>query len=275
MADKIVQLVDKDGDNIYPVASVPHGASITLTDTDPGEGGTLAADSLVGVYDIENKVSTNMIADGAVITNKIANEAVTSSKVDWTTMGEQTVTILKFNKQSTQNGTMTKTTLKGTELTIQWVNYGQRFCITSGGSNINHLRQSYIVVPEGNTTTGSYLLGGLASGSKTYTYGNGILNGTNYANYSRGGINVTAGIFDYYSNFIDVGGGKAFTTAMVNFARGNGETWNCLGTAMSSGLACYISFGAECTTGPGMLPHFCQGATGSPRRVEVVYEIFE
>lgn len=255
MADKIVQLIDKDGDNIYPVASVPHGASITMTTTDPGEGETLAADNLIGVYGIDNKVTGDMI--------------------DWTTMGEQTVTILKFNKQSTQNGTMTKTTLKGTELTIQWVNYGQRFCITSGGSNINHLRQSYIVVPEGNTTTGSYLLGGLASGSKTYTYGNGILNGTNYANYSRTGINVAAGTFDYYSAFIEVGGGKAFTTAMVDFTRGNGETWNCLGTAMSSGLACYISFGAECTTQSGMLPHFCQGATGSPRRVEVVYEIFE
>lgn len=76
MTDKIVQLIDKDGDNIYPVASVPHGASITMTDTDPGEGETLAADSLVGVYDIDNKVTTDMIED----------DAVTSDKIDPTTL---------------------------------------------------------------------------------------------------------------------------------------------------------------------------------------------
>ena len=52
MADKIVQLIDKDGDNVYPVA------------------GSLAADT--------------------VDTNNIVDEAVTSSKIDFTTFGNQT-----------------------------------------------------------------------------------------------------------------------------------------------------------------------------------------
>ena len=50
MADKIVQLTNLDGDNLYPIASVPHGASITMTNIDPGEGSALAADNYVGVY---------------------------------------------------------------------------------------------------------------------------------------------------------------------------------------------------------------------------------
>lgn len=50
MADKIVQLTNLAGDNLYPIASVPHGASITMTNVDPGEGSVLAADNYVGVY---------------------------------------------------------------------------------------------------------------------------------------------------------------------------------------------------------------------------------
>lgn len=50
MADKIVQLVNRDGDNLYPIASVPNGAVITMTTTDPGEGAALAADNYIGVY---------------------------------------------------------------------------------------------------------------------------------------------------------------------------------------------------------------------------------
>ena len=50
MADKIVQLKDKDDNNIYPIASVPNGAKITMTDTDPGEGAPLEADNYIAVY---------------------------------------------------------------------------------------------------------------------------------------------------------------------------------------------------------------------------------
>lgn len=55
MPNKIVQLVDNENNNIYPVA------------------GSLAQDS----------VTTSTINDGAVTTAKLANEAVTSEKVDF------------------------------------------------------------------------------------------------------------------------------------------------------------------------------------------------
>lgn len=50
MADKIVQLIDKNGDNIFPVATVANGATITMTDTDPGEGSALGDNEYIAVY---------------------------------------------------------------------------------------------------------------------------------------------------------------------------------------------------------------------------------
>lgn len=49
MANKIVQLTDKDGNNLFPVvgADVP---AIEMTNTDPGEGASLAENHYVAVY---------------------------------------------------------------------------------------------------------------------------------------------------------------------------------------------------------------------------------
>ena len=46
MADKIVQLTDKDNNNIFPVTQ----KNITMTDVDPGEGSALPADNYIAVY---------------------------------------------------------------------------------------------------------------------------------------------------------------------------------------------------------------------------------
>lgn len=50
MANKIVQLVDANDDNIFPLSSDPNAAHITMTSTDPGEGSALAANNYVAVY---------------------------------------------------------------------------------------------------------------------------------------------------------------------------------------------------------------------------------
>ena len=68
MADKIVQLVDKNGDNIFPVATVANGATITMTDVDPGEGAALGDNEYVAVYGgdpITLDYSTSEIDTGA------------------------------------------------------------------------------------------------------------------------------------------------------------------------------------------------------------------
>ena len=50
MADKIVQLVDANDDNIFPLSSDPNAAHITMTMTDPGEGVALGQNEFVAVY---------------------------------------------------------------------------------------------------------------------------------------------------------------------------------------------------------------------------------
>lgn len=75
MADRIVQLKDKDDNNIFPVASVANAANIRMTDTDPGEGSALEAGNYVAVYG----------QNGYIETADIADEAITSDKIDFST----------------------------------------------------------------------------------------------------------------------------------------------------------------------------------------------
>ena len=50
MADKVVQLIDKSGDNIFPLSSDPNAAKITMTTSDPGEGAALDQNNFIAVY---------------------------------------------------------------------------------------------------------------------------------------------------------------------------------------------------------------------------------
>lgn len=68
MVDKIVQLVDANDDNIFPLSSDPNAAHITMTTTDPGEGSTLGQNEFIAVYGgdpIIMDYSTNEINTGA------------------------------------------------------------------------------------------------------------------------------------------------------------------------------------------------------------------
>lgn len=72
----IVQLQNKNGDNIYPVTLDSRKATITMTDVDPGEGAALQENHFIAVYGDAAKIRTDDIAGGAV----------TSDKIDWTTV---------------------------------------------------------------------------------------------------------------------------------------------------------------------------------------------
>lgn len=68
MADKIVQLVDANDDNIFPLSSDPNAAHITMTSTDPGEGSTLGQNEFIAVYGGDPIIldySTNEVNTGA------------------------------------------------------------------------------------------------------------------------------------------------------------------------------------------------------------------
>lgn len=81
MADRIVQLVDKDNNNIFPVTT-NDAPIITVTTTDPGEGSSLAANHFVAVTGTQSMVGSADISSNAITTAKIANNAVTIGKID-------------------------------------------------------------------------------------------------------------------------------------------------------------------------------------------------
>ena len=66
--------------------------NITMTNTDPGTGSTLAANNYVAVYGS---------SDGAIATADIANGAVTSAKIDWSTL---TAGVLSATSTQTATG---------------------------------------------------------------------------------------------------------------------------------------------------------------------------
>ena len=79
MTDKIVQLVDKDNNNIYPVTTAD-APTITVTSVDPGEGVSLAANHFIAVYgEDQDSYSTNEMEtnakwiDGKTIYKKTVN----------------------------------------------------------------------------------------------------------------------------------------------------------------------------------------------------------
>lgn len=67
----IVQLQNKNGDNIYPVTLDSGKATITMTNVDPGEGAALQENHFIAVYGDAAKIQTDDIAGGAVTSDKI------------------------------------------------------------------------------------------------------------------------------------------------------------------------------------------------------------
>ena len=68
MANKVVQLVDANDDNIFPLSSDPNAARITMTPTDPGEGVPLGQNEFIAVYGSDPIImdySTSEINTGA------------------------------------------------------------------------------------------------------------------------------------------------------------------------------------------------------------------
>ena len=69
MSNQIVQLTDKDTNNIFPVA------------------GSMAGNSIETGMIKDGAVTTAKITDGSITTAKIADSAVTSGKIDWGSLG--------------------------------------------------------------------------------------------------------------------------------------------------------------------------------------------
>lgn len=145
MADRIVQLVDKNDDNIYPVTTAD-GPTITVTSTDPGAGSSLAANhfvavtgsgsATVGSADLaSNSVTTAKIADSAVTTAKIADDTVTMDKIDFSTLTIKTGTVTGTSDMQLTAG--------------DWIVFAFCTALTSGNSTpVLRLRRDGTMVAE-------------------------------------------------------------------------------------------------------------------------------
>lgn len=91
MADRIVQLIDKDANNVFPVVATGDAPVITVTSTDPGEGSSLAANHFVAVTGTSSgSVGSADLANDAVTTGAIADGAVTADKIDYSSLTQYT-----------------------------------------------------------------------------------------------------------------------------------------------------------------------------------------
>lgn len=94
---KITNLEDKNNNIVYPITvtaavvmsdkttkvedAINARAKINVTDTDVGEGATLASGEFMAVYGEGGQVQTTDIANSAVNTAKLANNSVTAAKI--------------------------------------------------------------------------------------------------------------------------------------------------------------------------------------------------
>lgn len=95
MTDKIVQLIDANDDNIFPLSSDPNAAKITMTTVDPGEGTPLDQNEFVAVYGgdpIVMDYSTSEINTGAKwIDGKTIYRRVFTGTVSWSANSRENV----------------------------------------------------------------------------------------------------------------------------------------------------------------------------------------
>lgn len=92
MANKIVQLQNKDGDNIFPVSAGLASDSVT---TDMIQDGAVTSDK-VDFTTFDQDITTGAIANNAVTTAKIANTAVTAGKINFSSFANNQSNIRKI-----------------------------------------------------------------------------------------------------------------------------------------------------------------------------------
>lgn len=101
MSDRIVQLKDKDGNNVFPITDAS-SAKITITGTDPGEGTALAANNFIAVYgNSSGTISSSDLQDGII----------TPAKIDDSKFGAITLQLTSGISNTTTNSALSLTTV--------------------------------------------------------------------------------------------------------------------------------------------------------------------
>lgn len=244
MAEKIVQLVDKDNNNLYPVAGSLKSGSVT----------------------------TSTISDGAVTQSKIAYSSFSPNSV---------VTRFYFNTlRSEERGTLQAQTLRGTTLTFGWSGYGAVIGIIGGAENIKYAN----IIHSAEFSEGindDYGVWGVNPNSSIYSYGRigGYSGGENIlppgqaSQYVIDGITVGYGSLFHSSAFA---GMRDASTMAVQFIRGSGGVSSAgylYGFAQSRGVGAAAQFSTELYIPQGFIPSVYQ--RGSNGKISSFYYIFE
>lgn len=182
---------------------------------------------------------------GTITAQNLASNSVTYEKVNWDSVKPVWSTFVFTSDTGFASQEITRTTKLGRELTFTVRNGGSAIYIASGGEDLEFVKQHSLV--KFTTTTGSYGVMGVASGSTVWTYATGGSNGGTYFNASARTSTVASGS-DYADLAGSIGGNKATTMTNISLIRSPGtSTWFMSGKMHSSGSAAYVDFQSELT----------------------------
>ena len=91
MANKVVQLVDKNSNNLYPIAGsvITDAVSTTAISNQAVTNPKIENGAVNGVANDATAIGTAKLALDTVGTPNLRNESVTSNKIDWPTLGNK------------------------------------------------------------------------------------------------------------------------------------------------------------------------------------------
>lgn len=213
---------------------------------------------------------------GTITAQNLASNSVTYEKVNWDSVKPVWSTFVFTSDTGLVSQEIVRTTKLGRKLTFTVRNGGSGLYILSGGEDLEFVRQRSLV--KFTTTTDSYGVMGVASGSTVWTYATGGSSGGTYFNASARPSTVASGS-DYTDLAGSIGGNKAITMTNISLIRTPGTLiWFVSGKMHSSGSAAYVDFQSELTASSlGCVPTTYQrGAQyGTVTIVRQVIEVLE
>lgn len=258
MANYIKTLKEDNGDITYPQTKASAVLLNNSSDLETELTNYVKAEDIASVADLEHPITTSLIADGAVTTAKIANNTITTDDVNWSNFGA-TWSTFYFPNQSTES-TVTRTTKKGTVLTLQVAAGGTAVRILAGGGNIFCVRQYWGARYTANNTA-NWRVAGLKSGSSVYTTYYGARNAGSSINVGMNTTTAGTGVDGQcYADLAALSGGKVASSVEFVATKVDEITqvWEIIGTASGKGTSTNMSFSAECTSATGFVPTIYQ-----------------
>lgn len=163
MPGRTVQLTDKNGDPIYPLAGWIGDDTITTDMLADGSvtSAKLADDAVITAKVLDEAIITAKIADGAVTTAKLADSAVTTAKI-----ADANVTTAKLADSSVTTAKLANTSVTSAKINWSDLKLGNQIFAWSDGRNYG-----YVDNRNDGWSGFDFSSGGSASGAATFRVG--------------------------------------------------------------------------------------------------------